>query len=740
MTGWLERLRNLGMRTQMTFGMAAVIALVVGAFVADEVFEDRKYLMEEETSQALRLADNLAAAGGASVLARDYALLGDLLRSFRFHPELDYAMLVAIDGEVLAHSDPGKVGRYVRDAAGVQMLDGPAQTRVLLRDEGRIDVGAPVKIGDRVAGWSRVGFSLVHVREGVNEAWRRGLLFLALAVLVGGAVAFWFARGVSARLYRLLEVIARIRAGERSPRAEIRGKDELDRLAVGFNAMVDTLAASEQRAEGNELRLRLASKAAGVGLFELDLRAGAIYLASDWVAMLGYTEGEVGRSLAAWEARLHPEDRPRMAALRESTIPAAAGGNEFRFRLKAKNGLYRWILGRGMMSSGADGRPARVTGALLDVTERRMVELRLRESEARFRSIAANVPGMVFEYVMRGEEGYYSYVSGGARDLCGRQPEEFIELSDFAGLLHEDDRKRFLEECFVLEHTLGTMNWEGRLRIGRDVKWINIRAAAHRRDDAVIWQGVVLNITESREAALALRRSRDEVRELTAHQDGVREEEKARIAREIHDELGATLTAMKMDAYWLERRKGGLSPEQAAKLKEMQALIDQAVQSTRRISTELRPRVIDDLGIVAALEWQVGEFRRHRGIDCRFAAAPEEIDLDAVRAIVLFRIVQESLTNIAKHSGANKASVELNEENGSIVLRIEDNGRGIEDGVGNALGAPGKPFSHGLRGMQERAHQIGASLSVGRGAEGGTVVLVTMPRLAPGPAAVQAGR
>lgn len=711
----------------MTLGVAAVMVLTMGLFVLDEVREDREYLIKEETSQALRLAHNFAAASAPLVRARQYPVLEELARSFRLHTELDHLMLVSPDGKVLAHSDSDKLGSTLRDATSLEMLAGPPQARILRRSDERIDVAVPVLVAGRPVGWSRVGFSLVHVREGEGEALRRGILFLAIGVAAAIVAAWWSGGRLTARLRRLLGTMEGIRRGDRSVRAEIRGDDEIDRLAFGFNSMVDTLTESERRAAQDELRLRLASRAGGVGLFELDSDSGRLYLPAEWLATLGYAAGDLNGSVEDWESLAHPLDRPRLAALRRSLRAGEPTESQFEFRMRAKSGLYHWIFCRGVRLNAAQSGAARVAGVMIDVSERREAELRLRQSEARFRSIAANVPGMVFEFVADGGEGHFSYVSGGARELCGRQPEELIDLSDFLSLLHADDRRRFEEVANSVARTLEPFNWEGRMHVGREVKWINVRAAVHRQDEVVVWHGVVLNITDSRRAAEALRRSRDEVRELTRHQETVREQEKASIAREIHDELGATLTALKMDAYWLERRVAALAPEHAAKLREMHALVDQAVQSTRRISTELRPRVIDDLGIIAALEWLVGEFRRQRGVDCRFAAMPEHIDLDTPRAITLFRIVQESLTNVAKHSGASRVSVDLRQQDEVIVLRVEDNGCGIRD---RATAGEGRPFSHGLRGMVERAHQIGGSLSLGRGPQGGTLVAVTLPSAA----------
>jgi PAS domain S-box-containing protein len=224
----------------------------------------------------------------------------------------------------------------------------------------------------------------------------------------------------------------------------------------------------------------------------------------------------------------------------------------------------------------------------------------------------------------------------------------------------------------------------------------------------------------------AHQRAEQESRELSAHLQTVREEEKASFAREIHDDLGGTLTALKMDAYWLANK---LAPE-----KEMASLhkcalsmvgqLNSAVLATRRIITDLRPSLLDDLGLLEALRWQCAEFHKRTGIECRVVCTGKEgceDEMDGTQAINLFRITQESLTNVVRHSGATKVGVHLHRDNEEVVLSISDNGRGLPEGHTIAS------TSYGLRGMRERVVQLGGKIKFDKPAGGGFTVMVRLP-------------
>jgi len=232
---------------------------------------------------------------------------------------------------------------------------------------------------------------------------------------------------------------------------------------------------------------------------------------------------------------------------------------------------------------------------------------------------------------------------------------------------------------------------------------------------------ILRDITTRKQSEDALRESERELRELSARVLEAREDEKAHIARELHDELGQLLTALKMDLSWMrERVREG---ETGAKLEEMGRLLDQTVSSTRRISADLRPLMLDDLGLADAASWLVDDFSKRSGVRCEIklhgdgplTAAPKQV------ATAVYRAIQESLTNIARHSGAKSAWILLAAENGSIEVEVEDDGRGI---------APedlAKTRSLGLKGMRERISYLGGSFEVARAPRGGTRLRIKVP-------------
>jgi signal transduction histidine kinase len=230
---------------------------------------------------------------------------------------------------------------------------------------------------------------------------------------------------------------------------------------------------------------------------------------------------------------------------------------------------------------------------------------------------------------------------------------------------------------------------------------------------------------ERNQALQDLEQSREQLQRLA---DGLliaREEERAAVAREIHDVLGQTLTALKMDVAWVGARSPVESPPALRqKLTAMTGLIDETIVAVRRIATSLRPGVLDDLGLAAAVEWQVQEFEQRTGIQCVLRTTVDDGPLDPLLSTALFRILQESLTNVARHSCASTVSVTLEESGTDLVLEVRD------DGIGISPSASASTRSIGLTGMRERAQLAGGGLSISRSAGGGTTVRAQVPRRA----------
>ncbi len=223
----------------------------------------------------------------------------------------------------------------------------------------------------------------------------------------------------------------------------------------------------------------------------------------------------------------------------------------------------------------------------------------------------------------------------------------------------------------------------------------------------------------------AERTTREQLRDLTNYLQKAREEERAHISREIHDEFGQALTALKMDLSWLIRRLPADEPSLAGKANTMSDLIDDTMRKVRHVATELRPGLLDDLGLAAAIEWQTQEFAERTEIDCELYVSQAEITLDRDLATAIFRILQETLTNVARHAEATEVRVELQVGPDELALVIRDNGRGITESHAS------DPASLGLIGMRERARSWGGDVTF-EGVPGqGTTVTVRMPRLNP---------
>ena len=357
--------------------------------------------------------------------------------------------------------------------------------------------------------------------------------------------------------------------------------------------------------------------------------------------------------------------------------------------------------------------------------QRQIAQHALRESEARLKALVSNIPGMVFQLLQKnGDQRSFTYVGEGCQAVFGvssrllqRYPEYFFEL------ILPEDMDAFMRAMRISAEELASWDLEFRIRVAgsSDIKWVSLRASPRWPDDgSVLWEGIISDLTQSKLAELEIRRSHELVRELSAHLQMVKEQERTSIAREIHDDLGGTLTAIKIE---LMRLGSGLAPgyEQAReRLKSAEELVDSALDTTRRISTDLRPGILD-LGLVAAMEWQGAEFTKRMGIPCMVACTQEHISLADEVSVALFRIFQETLTNVAKHAEATRVEAVLEASEDVVTLVVHDNGRGFSESD------LAKPRAFGIRGIQERAYNLGGEASVRR-LEKGAEITVRVPR------------
>lgn len=404
-----------------------------------------------------------------------------------------------------------------------------------------------------------------------------------------------FARGSSS-----VEADFVAKDGTRTPYFFTGARVELDGEAclLGVGIDVSRRREAEQGFRDSERRLRLALEAAGLGIFDWDVPGDHITWSRRHEELWGFEPGGFAGTYAAFAARVHPDDLPRVNVEVERCIreraPFAA-----EFRVVRPDGETRWIAGRGEFTFGPDGRVERMHGVVMDATERRRADERLREHAAALRSLTE------------------------------------------------------------------------RLQV-------------------------------------------------------VREEEGRRIARELHDELGQSLTGLRIDLSWIDRRLAAAGGTEAiaelrGRVAAMTEQLDETVRTVRRISSELRPMVLDDLGLPAAIEWQLHEYQKRTGIRCEAHLPPEETAIPPDRATAVFRILTESLTNVVRHAAATRVEVALAIDEHEVRLDVADNGRGMPGGTA------GGRRSLGILGMEERARALGGTVGFEARPGGGTRVVLRLP-------------
>jgi PAS domain S-box-containing protein len=362
-----------------------------------------------------------------------------------------------------------------------------------------------------------------------------------------------------------------------------------------------------------------------------------------------------------------------------------------------------------------------------EIMRRIQMEKELIESQRFVHRITDATPNLLYLYDVI--EDRILYVNPLAYHLLGYTPDEVRKMGSafYKTLLHPEDFKEYeaFRDRVSLSRDGDVTEHEYRIRTKRgEWRWFYSRDVVFKRTTDGLLKlilGIAEDVTERKEAEDELRRSREQLRNLLAHAQSVREEERGRIAREIHDELGQALTALKMDLSWIIKRLAQDQEPLHKKARDMSKLIDMNIQTVKRISSELRPGLLDVLGLTAALEWQIKEFQERTGIKCKLKVTPPDISPDMDMSTTIFRIFQETLTNVARHANAAKVKVTLENKAETIVLQVNDDGSGITEKQISS------PASIGLMGMRERAHYLGGEIRIKGAKNEGTTVTVTFP-------------
>ncbi|AFH48015.1 Signal transduction histidine kinase [Ignavibacterium album JCM 16511] len=357
-----------------------------------------------------------------------------------------------------------------------------------------------------------------------------------------------------------------------------------------------------------------------------------------------------------------------------------------------------------------------------DITERKKSEINLRESEQKFKMLFNSAYDAVFVTQIQEGKTYGDFIEVNeiACKRLGYSKEEFLQLSPSA-IVHPksiDDYNRYSEILLREGHIIYEI-----LHRAKDKKIIPVEINSHLflYKEKLTILSIARDITERKIAEEKLKKNAKLLRELAAHLQSIREEERKTIAREIHDEFGQTLTVLKIKLTLLNKK----IPEELLYLKnplnEAIQMIDATVETVQKISSKLRPDILDELGLLPAIEWQVSEFEKISGIKCTVVLPAQEIPFDKERATAIFRILQEALTNIARHSAADKVQISLYTQSSKIVFEIKDNGKGITNEQIKDV------KSLGIHGMEERVLIFGGSFSIEGYSGKGTTIKIEIP-------------
>src|SRR5580658_1110959 len=370
-----------------------------------------------------------------------------------------------------------------------------------------------------------------------------------------------------------------------------------------------------------------------------------------------------------------------------------------------------------------------------DITERKKLELQLQQFNEELEEQVKRKTAELTDYKyaldqfsivsIADEKGIIRYVNDNFCKISGYTAAEQIGLRHCIVGSHQHPAQ-FIEDLW-LTISKGRV-WKGEFcneTKDKSIYWVDMTVIPFLNEKNEPYEYLILedDITERKTAVELLSRSYQDIRELASHLQDVREEERASIAREIHDELGQQLTGLKMDLSWIAKRKA-LQDDIEAKQKAVIILnlLDTAIKTVRKIATDLRPSILDDLGLIAAIDWQSKEFGRRSGISTEFISTMPEVRYSPGISIGLFRICQESLTNVARHAEASKIYISLQkQDNEKILLKIEDNGKGFE------VGQIGDKKTLGLLGMRERTQMMGGEFRIESDPGKGTTLFVTVP-------------
>ena len=363
-----------------------------------------------------------------------------------------------------------------------------------------------------------------------------------------------------------------------------------------------------------------------------------------------------------------------------------------------------------------------VLSIVRDISERKESEIEITKSERQYRNLFNNTSDAMFVcYLNYGKTlSNFAEVNEKAGQLLGYNSEEMLKLNPLKVIFEnkEDELLKFIDRLHSGQSYIFNVSLSDKKKRIIPAE-INSRLFDFNERPAILF--ISRDIEDRRKYEEQIKQRTEQLRNLASRLQSVREEERKTIAREIHDELGQMLTVLKIQISLLANKVSG-NEIIKTKFESVEKLIDNSIESVQKISSKLRPGLLDELGLIPAIEWQAQDFMEKTGIECEcILPKEEEIDMNQEKSTALFRIFQESIINTARHANASKITIQLKEANGVLILEIKDNGKGITHSQVN------DPKSLGLLGMKERAIIFGGSVEIKSSMNDGTTVRAIIP-------------
>lgn len=474
---------------------------------------------------------------------------------------------------------------------------------------------------------------------------------------------------------------------------------------------------SDEKIKHSNQRFELIATTTNDAVWEIDLITDQSWGNEMNYLLYGITLQDPVPTYDDWSNHLYPDDREKVLKSLEATLKSKRNIWVTEYRFIKGNGEIIDIYDRTYIVRDDQGKPIRMMGNMMDITERKKAENALQQSEEKYRTLVEQANDGIF---IADHTGKFIVVNTAGAKLSQYSHEELEKMTIY-DLADQEDLKKNPFQFEAMKSEQGA-RIERKLR-RKDGSLIDIEVNAKFLSDGR-FLAFIRDITDRKKAEEEINNSYKAIRKLTSHLQNAREEERIHIAREIHDELGQQLTVLKMDISWLSKKIKALDqPALVDKTEEIVQMLNDTVNSVRRISSDLRPGLLDDLGLAAAIEWHLIEFGRRSGIKTDFITTETSVTIPPALGTGLFRIYQESVTNVARHAEATEVVVELFIEENVITMTISDNGKGFD------VTSIGRKKTLGVLGMQERTVMMGGTFRIRRNPDGGMKVEVNVPLL-----------